>query len=199
MSHELSHRIKNIFAIIHSLIGLSARRAPESKKFAMDLQERLSALGRAHDFARPHSEISMPVAGETTLHAILREILRPYPAMDEGRLVVTGDDIAIDDRSATPLALIFHELATNASKYGALSSADGLVTISSQSDAGRLSITWVETGGPPVEGIPERTGFGTRLSGVSVENHLAGKITRHWLATGLVVEMTCPETSLRRA
>lgn len=103
LSHELSHRIKNIFAIINGLIGLSARRFPESRQFATDIQHRLAALGRAHDFARPHSEDSKPVTGDTTLTDLMREILKPYPALDEHRIQITGDEIKIDDRSATPL------------------------------------------------------------------------------------------------
>jgi PAS domain S-box-containing protein len=199
LSHELSHRIKNIFAIINGLIGLSARRFPESKQFAADIQQRLAALGRAHDFARPHSEDSRPVTGDTHLRDLLREILRPYPALDENRIQLSGEDIKIDDRSATPLALIFHELATNASKYGALTSSEGEITISASVEGDECRIDWIESGGPVIAGEPDRQGFGTKLATVSSESHLGGSIERHWLPQGLHVTLRCPLTSLRRS
>jgi PAS domain S-box-containing protein len=129
LSRELSHRIKNIFAVVSGLIGLSSRHDPAVRGFAKGLQERIAALGRAHEFARPHSEQSQPALGGSTLRGLLEEIFRPYPAFDEQRIVIAGDDVAVDDRGATPIALFFHELATNAAKYGALSTYDGRVEL----------------------------------------------------------------------
>src|SRR4051794_6966746 len=88
LSRELSHRIKNIFAVVNGLIGLSARQFPDIKRYAVQLQERVAALGRAHDFVRPHSEESARQEGPATLKALLNELLRPYPAFDDGRLIV---------------------------------------------------------------------------------------------------------------
>lgn len=198
LSHELSHRIKNIFAIIQSLIGLSRRRFPEAAAFSADLQQRIAALGRAHDFARPHSEASRPQQGATTLQALAREILRPYPSMQEGRIVISGEDVPIDDKAATPFALILHELATNAKKYGSLS-RNGHVSIETGCAEGTCTIVWTELGGPRVAGEPPHRGFGTRLATVSVESHLNGTMRREWLPSGLRVTVTCPETSLRRS
>lgn len=198
LSHELSHRIKNIFAIINGLIGLSVRRFPESRQFATEIQQRLAALGRAHDFARPHSEDSRPVTGDTTLFDLLREILKPYPALDEGRIEMRGQDIKIDDRSATPFALIFHELATNASKYGALTSQHGRIEILAEIEGEHCRIDWVEQGGPAVAGAPAKEGFGTKLAAISSESQLGGSIEREWLRDGLAVTLRCPLASLRR-
>jgi len=198
MSHELSHRIKNIFAIVNGLIGLSARRFPESKQFAIDIQLRLAALGRAHDFARPHSDESRPIAGDTTLSELLRQILKPYPALDDGRISISGVEVVIDDRSATPLALIFHELATNASKYGALSTLDGRVEISVAVSVDTCAINWIEVGGPIIDDKPERQGFGTKLSTISAESQLGGNIDRRWLPSGLHLTLQCPVANLRR-
>jgi PAS domain S-box-containing protein len=199
LSHELSHRIKNIFAIINGLIGLSARRFPESRQFAIEIQQRLAALGRAHDFARPHSEDSRPVAGDTMLFDLLREILKPYPALDEGRIHMQGKEIKIDDRSATPFALIFHELATNASKYGALASQRGAIEIIAQVETDQCRIDWIEQGGPAINGVPSKEGFGTKLAAISSESQLGGSIARQWLPEGLKVTLRCPLTSLRRS
>lgn len=198
LTRELSHRIKNIFAVISGLIGLSARRDPQSKPFADKLRERVSALGRAHEFARPHSDESRISIGEPSLHGMLGEMLKPYPALEEGRLRISGDDVDVDDRGATPLALVFHELATNASKYGALSTADGSIDIHSKRDGADLVIRWTERGGPVVEVEPKGTGFGTRLVEMSVVQQLNGSIERQWLREGLEVELRLqPERLLR--
>ena len=140
LSRELSHRIKNIFAVISGLVGLSARHDPAQKAFAAKLQERVAALGRAHEFVRPHSEESLPQAPTDSLHGILIGILSPYPAMDEERITIEGPDVRVDDRGATPLALLVHELATNAMKYGALMSGEGRVRITTRLDGDQLDI-----------------------------------------------------------
>ncbi|WP_426035278.1 sensor histidine kinase [Cypionkella sp. TWP1-2-1b2] len=199
LSQELSHRIKNIFAIIQSLIGLSARRVPESAGFARDLQARIAALGRAHDLARPHSDQSRPHHGGVTLHSLAREILKPYLAMDDGRIAISGEDMSVDDAAATPFALILHELATNARKYGALSTEVGKVAISSSCEGGECRVLWAETDGPDVAGKPVTTGFGTKLMLASAQSHLNGQIEWQWNSEGVVVSVTCPRSSLLRA
>ncbi|PWS38658.1 hypothetical protein DFH01_05155 [Falsiroseomonas bella] len=200
LSRELSHRIKNIFAVINGLIRLSARREPGARDFARDLATRVAALGRAHDFARPHSEESRPAIGQTTLHGMLRELFLPYPAFHEGRVAITGDDVPADDHGATTIALLFHELSTNAAKYGALSAEEGRVSIESRlgQTEDSLTIRWQESGGPPVEGEPERTGFGTVLAAMSVEQQHGGTIRRRWLREGLEVEILLRPSRLVR-
>ena len=198
LSRELSHRIKNIFAVISGLIGLSARQTPEAKVFAEELRQRVSALGRAHEFARPHSDESRMTVEESTLHGVLREMLRPYPALDAQRIFIGGDDVPIDDRGATPLALVFHELATNAAKYGALSTPDGQLTVTSRLVEQDLVVDWVEEGGPVIAGTPARTGFGTRLVDMSVIQQVNGKIEREWKPEGLAVKLTLQPPRLVR-
>ncbi|QNM84113.1 PAS domain-containing protein [Sphingomonas sabuli] len=198
LSRELSHRIKNIFAVISGLIGLSARQDKAHREFATDLQQRISALGRAHEFARPHSEQSQPVDLPGTLHGILREILSPYPALSDGRINIGGDDVKVDDRGATPIALLFHELATNASKYGALAVADGAVAIATSVADGQLRVDWTETGGPEIAGEPQRQGFGTRLAELSIVSQLGGTIEREWRREGLHATVTVGTDRLSR-
>jgi PAS domain S-box-containing protein len=187
LSRELSHRIKNIFAVIGGLIGLSARNDPAQKKFARQLQERVAALGRAHEFVRPQSSPSAPRQFPERLHGVIREILAPYPALEEGRIRIAGDDVEVDDRGATPLALLVHELATNASKYGSLSIPDGTVDVTTTAEDGTLELCWQERGGPEIAAPPAQTGFGTMLSQLSIVQQLGGTIERDWLPTGLVV------------
>ena len=202
LSHELSHRIKNIFAVMSSLTSLSARGHPEAALFAQELRSRINALARAHEFARPHSEGSRPAFGQATLFAFLEDLLSPY-AMPEadplgGRITIAGTDQGFDDLAATPLALIFHELATNAAKYGALSTPGGRVAIQVTAEEGEIVLCWRESGGPPLSGTPGHEGFGSRLANISVEGQLGGKVVRRWLPGGLELEARLPARALQR-
>ncbi len=175
--------------MVSGLIGLSARHEPAMKPLAAELQQRIAALGRAHEFARPHSEHSRPMLGASTLKGLLAEIFSPYPAFGDGRMTIEGDDVPVDDRGATPIALVFHELATNAAKYGALSTPDGRIGVAISVEGESVLIGWVEAGGPPIASEPERTGFGTRLAEMSIAQQLGGKITRVWNPAGLEVRI----------
>lgn len=198
IAQELSHRIKNIFAVISGLIGFSARANPGFRAIADDLRERVTALGRAHDFVRPHSVRSRPTGDQTSLHGLLDELFRPYQPINSARLTVTGGDVAIDDRSATPLALLFHELATNATKYGALSNDEGRIDVHIAADGETTVLTWRETGGPAIEAAPESNGFGSQLIELSAVRQLGGTVTRDWHPGGLVVTMRIPAKAFSR-
>ena len=199
ISQELSHRIKNIFAVIAGLIGFAARSKPEFAPIATDLRQRITALGRAHDFVRPHSPNSRPSAQQDSLHGLLDDLFAPYQRAGGDRIRVAGEDIAIDDRSATPLALLFHELATNATKYGALSNDEGIVTVETRPDDDAATLCWVERGGPVVEAPSGGTGFGSQLVELAAVRQLGGKVERDWRSEGLVVSVTVPRASFSRA
>ena len=189
LSRELSHRIKNIFAVIAGLVSLSSRQEAGHESFAASLKQRISALGRAHEFVRPHSDESRPSDLPESLHGIIRQILAPYPALSESKIIVSGDDFKVDDRGATPVALVIHELATNAAKYGALSTTAGEVAIRTRSVGEFVTIDWEESGGPPLTGAPLRSGFGTKLMQLSVVNQLGGTFEREWRDQGLVARI----------
>ena len=197
ISQELSHRIKNIFSVVSGLVAFSARAHPEFKLIAADLRDRITALGRAHDFVRPHSPASMPANQPNSLTGLLGELFDPYQLDGHPRVTVTGADIAIDDRSATPLALLFHELATNATKYGALSVPDGWVTVTMNSDGEAVTLDWREQGGPAVN-EPSGKGFGTQLMELSAVRQLGGTVVRDWKIDGLDVKVTVPLAAFRR-
>jgi len=193
IAQELSHRIKNIFAVISGLITFSTRHHSQFKDIANDLRNRIMALGRAHDFVRPHSEASRPEKFQNSLSGMLSELLAAY----KERVALDCDDIIIDDRSATPLALVFHELATNAAKYGALSSPEGRVSIVSNMEGDYVNLNWAERGGPPAV-APASEGFGSKLIELSAVNQLGGHIERRWEAEGLSVDLGIPASSLHR-
>ena len=199
VSQELSHRIKNIFAVVTALVALSARQYPEAKAFSASLRTRIAALARAHEFVRPHTETSKPTIGATTLHAFLADLFKAY-ADEAGapRVVIQGDDAVFDDQAATSVALLFHELATNAAKYGSLSEKAGQVALSTALEEDRFILTWTETGGPPVTGTPSRNGFGSSLATLSVQGQLGGRLEREWRPEGLHIVVDLPATALAR-
>jgi PAS domain S-box-containing protein len=199
LSQELSHRIKNIFAVVSALIALSARQFPEAKDFAAAVRTRINALARAHEFVRPHTDTSRPTVGTMTLHAFLTDLFKPYATLDgRMRIEISGDDAVFDDQAATSVALLFHELATNAAKYGALSVEGGAITLNTRNEGGRFILVWEERGGPHVAGEPSRTGFGSSLATLSVENQLGGRLERIWAPEGLRVTADLPATALSR-
>jgi PAS domain S-box-containing protein len=198
VSQELSHRIKNIFAVLSGIISLAARGRPEVKTFADELRQRIYALGEAHDFVRPHSHVSHPPDNQGSLQSLIDRLMQPYRHDELARLVFHGDDAAIDDGAATPLALLFHELGTNAAKYGALSAAGGRVDLTGRAEGEQYHLTWKETGGPPIAGNAALSGFGSRLIALSIEGQLRGSLQRMWEPDGLRVEIDLPVSALRR-
>ena len=196
VAQELSHRIKNIFSVLNGLIALSSRTQPEIRPLPEEQRARIAALGTAHDFVRPHSRASRPETVDTTVQGLLATLLKPYDD-GQGRIAVSGDDPVIDDRSATPIALLFHELATNSAKYGALAAPDGRLAVGFAIDDDDFRIDWKESG---LNGVsaPQREGFGSRLVTLSVEGQLSGKVSRAWEADGLRMSVTIPRRSLRR-
>lgn len=198
ISQELSHRIKNIFSVVGSLISLSARHDPSQAAFAAGLRNRVNALARAHEFVRPHSPQSASRTGPRTFSAFISDLLGAYVEGAPDRVTFTGEDFSFGDKCATPLALFFHELGTNAAKYGALSTEQGSVRINAHRDGDDIVIVWSERNGPKVEGEPTREGFGTTLARLSVEGQLDGSIAKSWAIDGLSVTVRIPELVLKQ-
>jgi two-component sensor histidine kinase len=126
-----------------------------------------------------------------SLHALIRAILLPYEGeAGTPRVKVAGDNLDMLSTSTTAFALLLHEFATNAAKYGALSSPNGYLEIGCGVGEGRLEITWVEKGGPVIErqGIIE--GFGSVLTRVSAQS-LGGSITHKWNPEGVAIILDC--------
>lgn len=205
IARELSHRIKNIFAVVTSLVALTSRNDEGARPFAATLRARLDALARAHDYVRPHSPDSRPEPLHETFQGLLRLLLAPYEGNRETgandasrRFEIDGDDAPIGTRAATTVALIFHELATNAVKYGALSYPSGLVRVRGHKDGERYIVTWQERGGPPIAAAPSRQGFGSVLAQRSATTQLGATIEYDWARVGLTVRLTLPLAEFRR-
>ncbi len=196
---EMDHRVKNLLTIANSIVTLSARSAQTPADMVKAIHGRLGALAIAHDLARPSPTQQGTVERRgTTLEQLLRTIFSPYVGREGStdRLLIHGPDIPLGQGAVTSLALILHELATNAAKYGALSSHQGLVTVDWSVDAGEFHLTWTERDGPPLQGPARSEGFGSLLARQSVEDQLGGRLFRDWRADGLVVRLTMPVQSL---
>lgn len=196
LSRELSHRIKNIFAIISSLISLTARSNESFRDTAKELGGRIAALGRAHEFVRPHDESTEADLGDVTLQNLLQQIFMSYPAFTDRRMKITGVDLSVSDRAATPVALIFHELATNSMKYGALHSDAGRVDLAIGAAGDTVTFLWEESGGPAIDGPPARSGFGTQLIDMAIKHQLGGALERHWTRNGLTLSFEVRKSRL---
>ena len=154
---ELNHRVKNILAIVQSVAGQTLRTAPSLPAFNKAFSGRIQAVSIAHDILTQTRWIGIG------FNELLTTVLAPY-GVGEGRIVIEGPPVLLEARLVLPLSMVLHELATNASKYGALSAPLGQVTISwrLRDDRQRLELIWLERGGPLVEGGGSR-GFGTTL------------------------------------
>jgi two-component sensor histidine kinase len=188
LAGEMSHRVKNLFAIAAALTRIAARSATTPQTMADDLTHRLVALGEAHELVRP-SLANLTRA--TSLGTLLSVLLGPYDEHGEtgDRIHIAGPEVLVGKGSITTLALIFHELATNSLKHGALSRASGRLDVSCTEDADEAVIVWTETGGPPVAAIRRQPGFGSKLVDMSVSGQLGGSIAYDWRPEGLVVTL----------
>ena len=189
---ELNHRVKNVFALASSLIALGARHTPDSKELAASMQRRLSALARAHDLVRPDLSSKEATLSAATFRRVVDDILAPY-AIDEmnGRIALSGPDFRLAPTAVTSVALVLHELATNAIKYGCLKEQSGTLSVAWTFDDITLRIVWSENGFT-CGGAPLRSGFGSTLISATVEYQLHGQINYDWRPDGLAVNIDLP-------
>lgn len=189
---EMDHRVKNLFTLASSVVSLSARSADSVESLAAAVRDRLSALAQAHTLTLTNRMTESPsTPPSTTLQELIRTILRPYDgSTDDGaeRATVGGDDVGISGSSLTSLALLLHEFATNAAKYGAFSTPSGRVEIDCVASADSFEMTWRERGGPAVEPATSE-GFGSLIARATVRGQLGGEMTRQWDREGLTIRL----------
>ena len=188
---ELNHRVKNTLARVQSLAAQTARGTSEPKEFRARFEGRLIALSKAHDQLTEHHWEN----GD--LRALIAESVAPYAGADSERVVLRGETVELGPRAVLTLAMAFHELTTNAAKYGALASPGGRIDIgwhrlaAEDERPAQLRIDWVEQGGPAVA-EPERRGFGSRMIEGSIEAELGGSARMYFKPDGLRCEIVVP-------
>ncbi|MCB4821274.1 HWE histidine kinase domain-containing protein [Roseicella aerolata] len=188
VAQEVAHRAKNALQLVGAAVRMT--RATDTAEFIRLVEGRVAALARA--------QFLLAEAGGrgADLRALAEgEVATVLAGEEHGpRVSYDGPALSLAEGAVQPVSMALHELATNAAKYGALSVPDGMVALSWAVDraAGLLRLRWVERGGPPPSGAPEREGFGTRVLEATLTNQLGGRIRRDWPASGLVLEAELP-------
>ena len=182
---ELNHRVRNILALIRGLISQSRANASNTGEFVETLEDRIQALARAHD------QITHDQWEPAPLNELIRTEASAYLGVKRERVRIAGPNVLIAPSAFTILALVFHELMTNAAKYGALSD-NGQVDVSWTVDEdGSLLLNWVEFGGPAVQ-PPKRRGFGSSIIEKAIPHDLGGRAEVRFRLSGLEAEFCVP-------
>ncbi|MBC8021150.1 MAG: PAS domain S-box protein [Methyloceanibacter sp.] len=186
---ELNHRVKNALALVQSLVQASLRQATSrpAQAMAQTLAERLQALHRAHDLL-----LESQWSG-ASLKAMVERELDPYRREDGPKIAIKGNDVLLPPQCTSILAMTLHELATNAVKYGALSSNTGQLGISWKTARGnRLLLTWEERATLAQAPARRNNGFGMQLIDKGIRHNLGGDTKVEFRPTGLYVELNVP-------
>jgi two-component sensor histidine kinase len=188
LANEMSHRVKNLFAIASALTDIASRSAATTQEMASDLRSRLTALGRAHELVRPLLSEQKKAAHLEDLLGILLDAYDDKGVIGD-RIRIAVPDVLVGEASVTALALVVHELATNSIKYGALSNAVGTLDVTCTADDSSVVIVWTEKGGPPVHKAQGEPGFGSKLVNRSITAQLGGSIEFEWPTEGMIVTL----------
>ncbi len=178
---ELSHRMKNTLAMIGAVANQTFRTATSIEKARDAFNERLAALGEAHNLLTQLSWTQAPI------DQVAEGALRPHRT-GQSRIRVNGPHALLSSRQALSMALAIHELATNAAKYGSLSTAEGHVELSWAVEGAALTFVWEERGGPPITPAGG-TGFGSTLLRRILPQHFHGSATMKYELSGFVYEL----------
>lgn len=189
LTSELSHRVKNMLATVQAIATQTLRHSAGPEAFSA------SFGGRIQSMSRVHSQLSTNEWKATPLRAVVQDQMRLGP-VDEAQIAISGPNIDLDAAVVPKIAMILHELGTNSLKYGALSRAEGTVSITWTLNAHGLDLQWIERGGPSVE-APIRRGFGTRLIQASVPG-AGGRASMSVAAEGVRWDIAFPLPSATR-
>jgi two-component system CheB/CheR fusion protein len=186
---ELDHRVRNILAIVSSVIAQTLQNSPTPAAFARAMEGRISAIARAHSVLT-----QMGQGDGASLRDLLATELAPYDGGPQS-ISITGIDITLTPRAGLSLALAFHELASNAAKYGALSSNSGSLAVSwtvDRTSGTMLNFIWAETGGPPIAGPPSQRGFGSTLIERTLSHEMDAVVRQEFRPSGLYCTIDIP-------
>ncbi|WP_419899064.1 sensor histidine kinase [Roseomonas sp. USHLN139] len=186
VAREVDHRAKNVLAVVQSIVRLARKSDPES--FARSVLARVAALGRAHDL------LASGEWRDTEFRRLAEQELASDKAgpADAGRIALLGTATPILSAAVQPLAMVLHELATNAARHGSLARPAGRVTLRWQVEGSDFLLVWTESGGPPLVAPPDGQGLGMRLIQTTATLQLGGTVTRCWRPEGLVCELRLP-------
>jgi two-component system, chemotaxis family, CheB/CheR fusion protein len=187
---ELDHRVKNILSIISAVITQTLKTSSSPGAFATAMEGRIAAIARAH------SLLTEGGRGALSLRDLVLTELEPFDRAGQN-ISVTGPSVALTPRAGLALAMAIHELAGNAAKYGALSTATGKLTVAwllDQEESAMLNIQWVESDGPPIAQPPSRRGFGTTLIERSLSHEFDAVVEREFLPSGMRCSISMPST-----
>ena len=193
IARELDHRIKNVISVVSALVSLTAKSALSVGEFRDSLQARLGGLAATQSF------LGRNKGQQIILGSLLLAELAHYRDPHDSNIRISGAEVTLNAAAVQPLALVFHELATNSAKYGALSEPHGCVAITTKfmSDGAKrlLAIEWCETGGPQVR-PPDKHGFGTLLIEQMTKRVFQGDLELDFRPEGLVCRMVLPTNKL---
>ena len=187
---ELNHRAKNLLAIIQGIALQTFKNVPGAEGARAAFDGRLAALAEAHNLLTRQNWESAP------LTQVVAGAVSPHEGTPK-RFDISGPELALPPKTAVSLALALHELATNASKYGALSVTGGHVEVRWELAEDRLRLRWREHGGPPVE-VPATRGFGTRMLERGLAAELGGPVRIDFCPTGVICDIEAPLEGLLR-
>lgn len=194
LARELDHRAKNALAVVQAAVRLTPK--DDASAFAHMIEGRVGALARAHTLLAEArwSGADLRALAEAELTAFLPS--EGATSSGAPRAVLDGPPVRLGPTAVQALSMALHELATNATKYGALSVPDGRLSLSWTVDraAGLLRLQWAEAGGPVLAGPPARSGFGTRVLKATLRDQLGGTVDRCWKVEGLVCRIALPVT-----
>jgi two-component sensor histidine kinase len=185
LAREVDHRAKNLLAVVQSILNLT--QAADAGDFAGKIGGRIMALGRAHTLmADSHWE-----GGD--IARLVAEELSPF-STSNGAVSAQGPPVVLRPSASQSVALVLHELATNAAKYGALSRSSGRLSVTWRVSEQGLDLDWIESGGPTIEAPPVAHGFGTSMLRAGIEQQLGGRVRLEWHRDGLRVGLWLPAT-----
>jgi PAS domain S-box-containing protein len=186
LMREVDHRAKNALAVALSIVQLAPRDVP-AEAFAAGVTARIAAMARTHSL----------LASEGWVGADLATLVEAELAAYAGHVETAGPPLRISAGAAQPVAMLLHELATNAAKHGALSASEGRISLAWSREAEALRLVWRERGGPTLAGPPSRSGFGSRLLVSLAERQLGGSVALAWSdPAGLTATLVLPARHL---
>lgn len=191
---EMSHRIKNLCAVINGMIRLDRVHAETGEELATRLSGRVQALSAAHELIIPVASAGASSLATTGLEQVVERLLRPF-ALDD-HITWAGPDAALSEKTAVYIALALHEISTNAMKYSALSVHTGRVTVSWELDDNQLTIRWKERGHNWPKPHKAGKGFGSRLLKISIEEALRGTLTITQTPSAFNLKVDIPKASM---